>query len=516
MCYNYYSDNMIETLEKIFEFKKTIKNKTSIIIDAFSAFYGEENKFLIEEKLSNLSISLKMKENSLEDIILELKTEELLKYIETEVTSKEIKKKCSKEFISKSFNSGRFKIIEFENLKYSSDKDNKDISREYQKVQKKYNEIKSEYQEIKEILKIYNYTKEQLNLKYRTIYQNKVKDLLLNHTKIPVNSIINNLNLFVEKDFNDVPLVHLIHESDNSKIIDIFENDMLFPKEMVIQGINNLKKEYFDKLTGKDLTLEEYYTNPEYKEYLLEDKILKNLELIRKKIVINYNKDLTNIFDFVTNKKNITDEFYEQYNYSKTSQTNWRPYKKNNNNLLELFTIIYFDDLKSLKNLDATIIHELNHILELNRINNDEFTIGWDKFKYDYEKNEMVDLNKGKYTYINEGINELISLEIVKKMHENNYLFTNKENNLDKNSVYNKYEFLLKEFYEEYKDSIIESRLAGDINIIIDKVGKHNFNDLNNLVNDFNKYFSDSKPLKMFEEKKNAILEKMRERKVLK
>ena len=273
---------------------------------------------------------------------------------------------------------------------------------------------------------------------------------------------------------------------------------------------------HFDKLSGKNLSLEEYYNNPEYKNYILDDKILRNLELIRKKIIIKYNKSLIEIFDFLTNKNGITEEFYQLYNYSKSSQTNWRPYKKDNSNLLELFTIIYFDDLKSLNNIDATIIHELNHVFELKQLSDDEFVIGWDLFKYDYEKNEMIDLNKGKYTYINEGINELISLDIVEKMHETNYLFTDKENNLDKNSMYNKYEFLLKEFYEEYKYVIIESRLAGDINIIIDKVGRNNFNDLNNLVNDFNKYFSDSKPLKMFEEKKNAILEKMRERKVLK
>ena len=64
----------------------------------------------------------------------------------------------------------------------------------------------------------------------------------------------------------------------------------------------------------------------------------------------------------------------------------------------------------------------------------------------------------------------------------------------------------------QYKEYIIKSRLAGDINIIIDKVGDKNFNDLNNLVNDFNKYFSGSKPLKSFEEKKNIILEKIKER----
>ena len=506
---------MIGTLEKIFEFKKTIKNNTSIIIDAFCDFYGVEYKNLIKEKIGNIPVSIKFSEENFKKIILELKINELSYYV-NKIDNEEIRKKINKTVIKKAFEIGRFKIIEFENLKYSKDEDNKLLSMYYEKIKKEFNSIKSDYKEINEILKIYNYTNEQLTLKYRTEYQNKVKDLLLNHTKISVNSIINNLDLFVEKDFNDVPLVHLVHEKDNKKILNIFENDMLFPQKMVIQGINDLKKEYFDKLSGKNLSLEEYYNNPEYKNYILDDKILRNLELIRKKIIIKYNKSLIEIFDFLTSKNGITEEFYQLYNYSKSSQTNWRPYKKDNSNLLELFTIIYFDDLKSLNNIDATIIHELNHVFELKQLSDDEFVIGWDLFKYDYEKNEMIDLNKGKYTYINEGINELISLDIVEKMHETNYLFTDKENNLDKNSMYNKYEFLLKEFYEEYKDVIIESRLAGDINIIIDKVGRNNFNDLNNLVNDFNKYFSDSKPLKMFEEKKNVILEKMRERKVLK
>ena len=506
---------MIGTLEKIFEFKKTIKNNTSIIIDAFCDFYGVEYKNLIKEKIGNIPVSIKFSEENFKKIILELKINELSYYV-NKIDNEEIRKKINKTVIKKAFEIGRFKIIEFENLKYSKDEDNKLLSMYYEKIKKEFNSIKSDYKEINEILKIYNYTNEQLTLKYRTEYQNKVKDLLLNHTKISVNSIINNLDLFVEKDFNDVPLVHLVHEKDNKKILNIFENDMLFPQKMVIQGINDLKKEYFDKLSGENLSLEEYYNNPEYKNYILDDKILRNLELIRKKIIIKYNKSLIEIFDFLTNKNGITEEFYQLYNYSKSSQTNWRPYKKDNSNLLELFTIIYFDDLKSLNNIDATIIHELNHVFELKQLSDDEFVIGWDLFKYDYEKNEMIDLNKGKYTYINEGINELISLDIVEKMHETNYLFTDKENNLDKNSMYNKYEFLLKEFYEEYKDVIIESRLAGDINIIIDKVGRNNFNDLNNLVNDFNKYFSDSKPLKMFEEKKNVILEKMRERKVLK
>lgn len=504
---------MIRTLEKIFDFKKILKSKTSIIIDAFSDFYGEENKELIKEKITNIPVALKIEDKAIKNILLEAKMEELLNYINDIVRDETLKEGLSKSFIKKSFNSIKLYIKEFEMLKFSDDNEEKNIYRQYEKVKDKFLAIKYKYREINELLKIYNYTKDELKLKYRTEYQNKVKDLLVNHTKIPVNAIMNNLDLFADKDFNDIPLVHLVHETDNNRIMDIFENDMLFPKEMVLQGINDLKKEYFDKLTGKDLPLEEYYNNPSFKNYILDDKILKNLEIIREKIINGYNKSLIDIFDLMIHKKNITEEFYRQYNYSRTSQTNWRPYKKDDKNIFEQFIIIYFNDLKSLKNLDASLIHELNHVFELKQINSNEFIIGWDKFRYDDQKNEMIDTNNGKYTYINEGINELISLDILRKLHEKDYIFNDQENNIEKNSMYNKYEFLLKEFYETYRDTIIKSRLAGDINIIINEVGKNNFNDLNNLVNDFNKYFSDSKPLKMFEEKKNTILEKMKERK---
>ena len=503
---------MIKTLEKIFDFKKTIKNNISILIDAFSAFYGKDNLETIKNKIKHTPISLKIEDNSIEEIILESKIEELLNYIDTDIKDESLKRELTKEFISKSFEVGKLYIKEFEMYKFSDDLEEIYIYREYQKVKDKFTLIKYSYKEINELLKIYNYAKDELKLKYRIEYQNKVKDILLNHTKIPVNAIINNLDLFVEKDFNDIPLVHLVHEKDNSKIVNIFENDMLFPKEMVIQGINNLKKEYFDKLTGLDLMLEEYYNNPDTKYCILDDKILSNLEKIREKIINGYNKSAIDIFDFITTKKGITDEFYKQYNYSKTSQSNWRPYKKDAENLLEKFIILYFDDIKSLKNLDATLVHESNHIFELKPIDDNKFTVGWETFIYDFETNQMSEINNGKYSYINEGINELISLDILKEMHDKEYFIFNAiENSLDKNSMYNKYEFLLKEFYEEYKDTIIESRLKGDINIIINKVGKESFNDLNNLVNDFNKYFSTSKPLKSFEDKKNAILEKMKE-----
>ena len=118
----------------------------------------------------------------------------------------------------------------------------------------------------------------------------------------------------------------------------------------------------------------------------------------------------------------------------------------------------------------------------------------------------MKEINDNKYNYINEGINELIAKDIlnqIRKKQQKLFIQENKTNSLD-------YEILLQEFYEEYKEDIIESRRQGDINIIIEKVGKDNFNALNNLINDYNKFFKRSTPTNNFINNKNEIISNMK------
>ena len=189
---------------------------------------------------------------------------------------------------------------------------------------------------------------------------------------------------------------------------------------------------------------------------------------------------------------------------------NFRPYKNDNTKEEEKFVIINIYDIDSLNTIDETLIHELNHLIEL-RIEEDEddkviYTSGWNKYEYNFKISEMKEINDNKYNYINEGINELIAKDIlnqIRKKQQKLFIQENKTNSLD-------YEILLQEFYEEYKEDIIESRRQGDINIIIEKVGKDNFNDLNNLINDYNKFFKRSTPTNNFINNKNEIISNMK------
>ena len=88
--------------------------------------------------------------------------------------------------------------------------------------------------------------------------------------------------------------------------------------------------------------------------------------------------------------------------------------------------------------------------------------------------------------------------------------------------------FLVKDFFDEFRDTIIKSRSNGNIQLIFDEVGKENFDALNELFHIFNSKFTgvklrqlkldlknnvdneSTRLLNEIREKRDRILEKMR------
>ena len=190
--------------------------------------------------------------------------------------------------------------------------------------------------------------------------------------------------------------------------------------------------------------------------------------------------------------------------------------------------------------VDHNIIHELNHLFELSLIKVDdkshEEICGWDYCTSQLnqisssEKNESDADKKRRYELFNEIINELIAQEIYERMlAKGQYIFDTKETaKVRGNTSYEYTFFLVKDFFHEFKEEILESRRNGKINIILDKVGKENFDELNFLFKIFYEnfkgmeYYRLGKSLKNKEdteqtriyynliEKRNIILQKMR------
>ena len=501
---------MIETINRLLKFKETIQEVKPALISGFANFYGADDLEEIEDKINKTPVSIKIDEEFINDIITKLKISELDQYIIDNINNEELLNHVNKIVLRKSFKDNKMNIKSLEKLKYSDDLNDFNTYKEYEILKNEFNRIQNKYQEINDIVNNHIKSLKIIKEKYNIEYQNKIKDILLNHTNIPVDKIMDNLDLFTGKDFEDIPLVFLAHEKEDTKAMEQFENDMLFPKEMLLQEIHDLKKEYFYKITDIDLKLEDYYTNEETKKSILSEKILSNMGNVRKKIISNYNKVIIDILNLVTTKEKLTDNFYNEYGNSRGSEMNFRPYKKDNTKEEEKFVIINIYDIDSLNAIDGTLIHELNHLIEL-RVEEEAddkviYTSGWNKYIYDFKNNEMREVNNNKYNYINDGINELISKDILNQIREKQqklFIQENKTNTLD-------YEILLQEFYEEYKEDIIESRRQGDISVIIEKVGKDNFNDLNNLINDYNKFFKRSTPTNNFINKKNEIISNMK------
>lgn len=155
----------------------------------------------------------------------------------------------------------------------------------------------------------------------------------------------------------------------------------------------------------------------------------------------------------------------------------------------------------SVDSIDHYIFHELNHIYELylKGVSETEyvFTCGWDPVHSRIEKEKVEDTKVDyvheirPYEKLNEIINELIAQDIHSIFIDSgSRIFTDADKTKVKYLTSYEYAgFLVKDFYNTFKDKIIESRRNGNVEIIFNVVGQENFERLNYLVDLFAKEF---------------------------
>ncbi len=151
---------------------------------------------------------------------------------------------------------------------------------------------------------------------------------------------------------------------------------------------------------------------------------------------------------------------------------------------------------------DARLIHELNHVIELALIEvkgNDYSCIsGWDLVNGNINQDNPQFANtvhkreeKRGYELFSEIINELLAQKISSNMHENGlFILNDKDHYKDHGGTsYERTLFIVREFFETYLDDIIASRRGNNIEIIWNKVGKKNFDAMNELFHEFDEAF---------------------------
>ena len=168
---------------------------------------------------------------------------------------------------------------------------------------------------------------------------------------------------------------------------------------------------------------------------------------------------------------------------------------------LVVHPIMYISGATDTDYMDCRIIHECNHIYELSLLNfdgeNAEFCSGWDIVKdgmmssAEEEETYEDDGSHRDFELLNEIINELIAQDITRIMHEANVSLYG-DPKTAKNDGATSYQYaarLVYEFYEEYKDVIIESRKNRNLDVLFNKIGRENFEALNDLVHEYLEYF---------------------------
>lgn len=146
----------------------------------------------------------------------------------------------------------------------------------------------------------------------------------------------------------------------------------------------------------------------------------------------------------------------------------------------QIFTLADFNKnlhcvclLKQYLNLDtATLVHEFNHIVESDRVTdkNGNF-LG---FKTGFK------MNSSRYSLLDEVINDYISMKIFKLMENDNFRI-GFYNNIP--SDYSRVFPVIKDFIEENLQNIIECRMSNDPLMFAKKIGRNNFDLLNDAVN---------------------------------
>lgn len=469
---------------KLLSSSEVIRDKLDDIIEAFVAFYGEERREEITYKLKNILIIKFCSVDSLNSIL------------------DRIKKGIIKDVLN--FDENQYIYIGPESLmeilekgkdNYFSDEDKKLIIGEVlsnEEIHKRYKEGK--YPKLEEIVKKYNSIIPILK-PYEELYEkeaNKVEKIEKKYYKKLVEEF---LYLFSEEEqqtyikYETVsPLIWTLVGSTVNKRGNCFDDE----NENILNDENapSWKKESIAGDRNRILKK----TNLSKEELRVAcEKLTKRQEELYRLQSIEITESLE---DYQKCRKEIEEKHYVNKNDPLGPFTYQSPVSCCHENYIikdgkyVLYPLILIN--ANMSDIDVTVIHELNHALEMHTLSIDEkgtkSICGWDydqtefKNRVEYNELEYSGITRGN-ELISEYVNDRLAQEITDVLHnQGKYIFFKERSN--DTSGYMIAKVLLEDFYQQYKETIIKSRSNGNIELLYEKVGKENFEELNDLVNE--------------------------------
>lgn len=358
--------------------------------------------------------------------------------------------------------------------------------------------------------------------KYFMLYIKENIDLIPEENRKPIYDFLNGET----KNFypNNYISTVLGYSLFSTSILEYFneENDLALEDPNLSWKANTIKRnrvEYF-KLLGIDLgeDYEAYVNNPECQSKWPSKRTVQRVVASKNKYMNKYNNELflgIDEYREIREKIDSLDLLDKEDSFDATLLTDSGTFVNPNIRMTDegydIFSllVISFNNLND-DALDHHIVHELNHLFELvlNKVNGKEYEmlVGWDYSggQIDNERKEEVETvniekKKRQYELFNEIINEIIAQGICELMHNDGVTVFDEPGNSRYKRItsYEDYLVLVKDFFAEFKEPILESRRNGNIEVIFNEVGKENFDELNSLIIEFYEHFKEMKIYKL-------------------
>lgn len=365
------------------------------------------------------------------------------------------------------------------------------------KLDEKYREFSAGHEDLYKSVDRYDNIKKQINAKYSIRFLSSVFHLLTDKDVCTITEYSSKGDLAgFSRLFYNLDCYNTIFKSlQYGSSIEAFssKSDLALASvetsDFVKNSIIDNRMDYFRlmKLNDDNKSYEELMHSLEEKDIpnsKLIDELIENREKYQKMANDEY-------FRMSSNYDNIEKQFNDMNlvyasditpdDLSSGCQYTSPNVRKDN---FEVVGVVYYSPLKTSEGYaDVQFIHEVNHVLELNllEIKNNEPLYKTGFCLYD-SNNELS--NRELFS---ETINQDIAMGVTKMMHDDGfYIFDDPKYAKIKGSTeYEHNNVIAGEFYNAFRQEIIDSRVSHDLSGLMSAIGEDNFELLNNTVNEF-------------------------------
>ena len=554
----------------------TIKRKMPLLIETFVSFYGEEHRERIEKKFndlvlfgySNFTVFSKLDANDTSENVKRFTSNPIRDHINEakKIVAEEAIREFSKE--TGIYDRDRIKVLygifpgfefppidclyEDETKPYNQSRMISLVNYFYGTKYEKYDDPNFQY--YLDRLKKYKPAYEQSKIKYKELYDEKIKKYQDYHDKLELlsNQILEKYQYkFLYEIYDYLPSKDkkILEDKEASKHLYNFDSSGVligpvnFYHSSLIDAFSSMSEEqinsskvkpyikrsiledrinYFKRL-GIDLgdNYEDYINNEEVKKIFPNREIADKVVEAKKKYGLEYRKELflslphnqdsletINKIDFIEKP----DPFRMTGNDATCISTN---YSKEEGKIVSR-PILYMSSCLSPNSFDCNLCHELNHLYELEFLENKGnifYSVsGWDQVEDEINLTGEVDYYyvepKRDYELLNEIINEFIAQDICSMMHEKDIFVLSSKDDYS-NKGHTGYERSLGRFtfrfYKEFKEDIIKSRIDNNIEHIYNVLGRENFEEYNKLLYDYYSKYPGDRNLQVLIDVKNNV-----------